>query len=81
MGTFALWGGAPISAQAQGVEVRFVSISSPVRTGQPATRVVQTLGGAHCGIDKRNQLGPSKWPGLMPQRADERGPGPLDVAG
>lgn len=73
LGLFALWGGAPTSALAQSVEVGLVSITSPVHIAEPVTLLIHTVGGAYCGIDNRAQLGPGKSPGLMPQRADERG--------
>jgi hypothetical protein len=62
-----------ISAQAQGVETRLVSITASAQVGELVTLVVHTVAGAYCGIDNRDQLGPSKSPGLMPQRADEQG--------
>jgi hypothetical protein len=73
LGLFALWEGAPTSALAQSVEVGLVSITSPVHIGEPVALLIHTVGGAYCGIDNRAQLGPGKSPGLMPQRADERG--------
>ncbi len=62
-----------MTAQGQGVEMSLVSITSPVQTGDVVTLAIQTSAGAYCGIDNRDQLGPSKSPGLMPQRADEHG--------
>jgi hypothetical protein len=73
LGLFALWGGGQTSAQALGVEVELVSITSPVHVGEPVTLLIHTVGAAYCGIDNRDRLGPGKWRGLMPQQADERG--------
>ena len=70
---FALWGGVLILAQGPSVEMTLVSITSPVQIGELATLVIHTVAGAYCGIDNRQQLGPSKSPGLRPQRADEQG--------
>ena len=66
-------GAWPVPAQVQGVEMTLVSITSPVQVGELVTLVVQTRARAYCGIDNRDQLGPSKLHGLLPQRADERG--------
>ena len=77
---FALWGGVLILAQGPSVEMTLVSITSPVQIGELATLVIHTVAGAYCGIDNRQQLGPSKSPGLRPQRADEQGQIHWDLA-
>ncbi len=61
---------SPVRAQLQ---VRFVSVTSPVSPGDDATLTVQTAPGAECLITVRYKSGPSKARGLVPKEADGRG--------
>lgn len=67
-----LAGTAPI-VSAQQLQVRLVSLTSPVNPGDNATIVVQTTPGALCLITVRYKSGPSKAKDLVPKTADSRG--------
>jgi len=57
----------------QGLEVKLVSVTSPVSPGDDATITVQTAPGATCLITVRYKSGPSKARGLSPKAADSQG--------
>ena len=65
--------GAPSSVRAEPLQVRLVSLTSPVSPGDDATITVQTAPGVLCLITVRYKSGPSKAEGLVPKTADSRG--------
>jgi hypothetical protein len=60
-------------ACSQQLEVKLVSLTSPVSPGNPATITVSTTPGANCLITVFYMSGPSKAQGLFPQSADTQG--------
>ncbi len=64
---------APSPVRAQPLQVRLVSVTSPVGPGNDATITVQTVPSALCLITVRYKSGPSKAQGLVPKTADSRG--------
>lgn len=65
--------GAPSPVRAEPLQVRLVSLTSPVSPGGDATVTVQTAPGVLCLITVRYKSGPSKARGLVPKTADNRG--------
>lgn len=58
---------------AQQLQVKLVSLSSPVSPGDDATVTVQTAPNASCNITVIYKSGPSRARGLFPKNADNRG--------
>ena len=76
IGVFAvilIFSGAPSQVPAEPLQVRLVSLTSPVSPGDDATITVQTTPGVLCLITVRYKSGPSKARGLVPKTADNRG--------
>src|SRR2546422_38286 len=63
---------APVACSQQ-LEVKLVSLTSPVSPGNAATITVSTTPGANCLIAVFYMSGPSKAQGLFPQSADTKG--------
>ncbi len=61
------------SAAAQQLQIKLVSLTSPVSPGADATITVQTVPNATCMITVIYKSGPSRAQGLYPQTADTRG--------
>src|SRR5439155_667585 len=57
----------------QQIEVKLVSITSPVSPGKDATITVHTAPNANCQITVLYKSGPSKAQGLFPKSADSQG--------
>lgn len=60
-------------AYGQQLEVKIVSLTSPVSPGDDATITIQTGARADCLITVRYKSGPSKARGLVPKTADSQG--------
>jgi hypothetical protein len=58
---------------AQQLQIKLVSLSSPVSPGDDATIAVQTAPNASCLITVRYKSGPSKASGLVPKTSDSKG--------
>ncbi len=63
---------APV-ASAQQLQVKLVSLTSPVSPGSDATVVVQTVPNASCSITVIYKSGPSRASGLVPKTSDNKG--------
>jgi len=53
--------------------IRLISVTSPVRRGDPARVEIHTTPAAVCDIEVVYRSGPSRAAPLRPRRADERG--------
>jgi hypothetical protein len=62
-----------VLASAQQLQVRLVSLTSPVGPGNDATIAVQTVPNASCGITVIYKSGPSRASGLVPKTSDIKG--------
>src|SRR3990172_8035631 len=60
-------------AFAQQLQIRIVSLTSPVSPGDDASITIQTAPNASCSITVIYKSGPSRARGLFPQSADSRG--------
>ena len=60
-------------AYSQQLDIKLVSLTSPVRHGSSATIGVSTVASANCQITVRYMSGPSKAQGLFPKSADSQG--------
>lgn len=60
-------------AFAQQLQIRVVSLTSPVSPGDDASITIQTAPNASCSITVIYKSGPSRARGLFPQSADRRG--------
>src|SRR5438552_2708517 len=63
---------APV-AYTQQIEIKLISLTSPVSPGNDATIVVKTAANANCQITVHYKSGPSKAQGLFPKSADNQG--------
>ena len=54
-------------------EVKLISLSSPVSSGNPASITIKTVASARCQITVLYLSGPSKAKSLIPQEADSEG--------
>ena len=61
------------AAFAQQLQIRIVSLTSPVSPGDDASITIQTAPNASCSITVIYKSGPSRARGLFPQSADSRG--------
>lgn len=60
-------------ASAKPLQIRVVSLTSPVSPGDDASITIQTASNASCSITVIYKSGPSRARGLYPQSADSRG--------
>jgi len=58
---------------AQQLEVKLVTLNSPVSPGHTTSIVIETAPHASCQISVQYKSGPSKAKGLVPKRADSEG--------
>ncbi len=63
----------PSLVSAQALQIKLVSLTSPVSPGQDATISVLTAPGAACSITVVYKSGPSKAAGLGPKTTDAKG--------
>jgi hypothetical protein len=61
------------AARVQPLQIRVVSLTSPVSPGDDASITIQTAPNASCSITVIYKSGPSRARGLFPQSADGRG--------
>ena len=68
-----LLGSQPGSTSSTQVEIKVVSLTSPVSPGNPASIAIKTVANAGCRITVQYLSGPSKAKGLAPKTADRQG--------
>lgn len=62
-----------VASPAQELELKLLSLTSPVAPGDDATLTLQTAAAARCTIMVRYKSGPSRAKGLVAKRADREG--------
>ncbi len=72
MAFILLWVPVPVT-HAQPLEVKLISLTSPVSAGEDAVITIQTTANANCQISVQYKSGPSRAKGLVPKTADSKG--------